>query len=45
MSFATLMQELAGLCRLVVVPNINTAADEVIVINKISPTKSGRSNF
>ncbi len=40
MSFAEVMDELAGLCRLVVVPKISTdKTPEVIMVEKISPTQ------
>ncbi|MCY4672939.1 MAG: hypothetical protein OXD43_04090 [Bacteroidetes bacterium] len=40
MSFASLMEKLSGLCRLVVVPTIGTdATPEVVMIEKISATQ------
>ncbi len=40
MSFASLMEELSGLCRLVVVPKIGTdATPEVVMVEKISATQ------
>ena len=40
MSFAEVIDELAGLCRLVVVPKISTdKTPEVIMVEKISPTQ------
>ena len=40
MSFAQVMEELSGLCRLVVVPKISTdPSDEVVMMETISPTQ------